>query len=67
MFRLKKLSSGWAKNHEVLYSVSVRIWDPRWLTMCGHSHIVKNCMVLSLAWRWSFKSKHVTLTHAFII
>jgi len=31
------------------------------------SHIVKNFMVLSLAWRWLFKSKHVALTYAFII
>ena len=24
-----------AKNHEVLYNVAVRIWDPRLLTMCA--------------------------------
>jgi len=35
MFRLKKSSSGYAKNQEVLYNVAVRIWDPRWLTMCA--------------------------------
>jgi hypothetical protein len=28
-------------------------------------HIVKNFMVLNLAWRWLFKSKHVALTYAF--
>jgi len=33
----------------------------------AHSHTVKNFMVLSLAWRWLFKSKHVALTYAFII
>jgi len=33
----------------------------------AHSHIVKNFMVLSLAWGWRFKSKHVALTYAFII
>ena len=31
------------------------------------SHIVKNFMVFSLAWRWLFKSKHVALTYAFVI
>jgi len=31
------------------------------------SHIVKNFMVLSLAWRWLFKSKHVALTYAYFI
>ena len=34
MFRLKK-SSGLAKNHKVSYNMAVRIWDPRWLTMCA--------------------------------
>ena len=33
----------------------------------ARSHIVKNFMVLSLAWRWLFMSKHVALTYAFII
>ena len=33
MFRLKKSSSGYVKNHEVLYSVVARIWDPRRLTI----------------------------------
>ena len=33
----------------------------------ARSHIVKNFMVLSLAWRWLFKSKHVALICAFII
>jgi len=33
----------------------------------AHSHTVKNFMVLSLAWGWRFKSKHVALTYAFII
>ena len=35
MFRLTKSSSGLAKNNEVLYNVAVRIWDPRWLTVCA--------------------------------
>jgi len=35
MFRLEKSSSGYAKNHEVLYNVAARIWDPRWLTICA--------------------------------
>jgi len=30
----------------------------------AQSHIVKNCMVLSMAWRWLFKPKHVALTYA---
>ena len=29
----------------------------------AHSHIVKNFIVLSLAWRWHCKSKHVSLTY----
>ena len=33
----------------------------------ARSHIVKNFMVLSLAWWWLFKSKHVALTYVFII
>jgi len=35
----------------------------------ARNHTVKNFMVLSLAWEWLFKSKHVALalTHAFII
>jgi len=33
----------------------------------ARSHIVKNFMVLSLAWRRLFKAKHVVLTYAFII
>ena len=33
----------------------------------AHTHIVKNFTVVSLAWRWHFKSKHVALTYAFII
>jgi hypothetical protein len=28
-----------------------------------HSHTLKNCMVLSLAWRWLYKSKHVAVTY----
>jgi len=35
MFRLKKSSSGYAKNHEVLCNVAACIWDPRWLTICA--------------------------------
>jgi len=31
----------------------------------AQSHVVKNLMVLSLAWRWLFKSKHVTLTYTY--
>ena len=33
----------------------------------AHSHIVKNFVFLSLAWRWLFKSKHVALTYDFIM
>ena len=33
----------------------------------AHRHTVKNFMVLSLAWRWLFKPKHVSVTYAFII
>ena len=33
----------------------------------ARSHIVKNFMVLNLAWRWIFKSKHVALNYAVII
>jgi len=33
----------------------------------ANSHIVKNCMVLSLAWRWLFKSKYVALLTSLLI
>jgi len=32
-----------------------------------HNHSLKNFMVLSVAWQWLFKPKHVALTYAFII
>ena len=38
------------------------IWDPN-----ARNHIVKNFMVLNLAWGWLFKSKRVALTYALII
>ena len=66
MFRLKKSSSGEAKNHEVLYDVAVHICEPSGIQN-AHSHILQNFMVLSLAWRCLFKSKHVALIYAFII
>jgi len=65
----------WYESQHTLWAT----WDPKYhgtnhSTHCepsgipnAHSHAVKNFMVLSLAWRWLFKSKHVALTYAFII
>jgi len=33
MFRLKSHRQAKLRNHEVLYNVAARIWDPRWLTI----------------------------------
>ena len=32
----------------------------------AHSHIVKSFMALSLAWRWLFKSKNVTVIYVLL-
>jgi len=41
-FDLKSHRQARFKNREVLYNVAVRIWDPRWLTMCCDSYRVYN-------------------------
>ena len=47
MYRLIKSSSGQAKNHEVLYSVVARMWDPRWLTIfAGDPYHVPNLIYI---------------------
>ena len=47
MFRLTKSSSGYPKNHEVLYSVVARIWHPRWLTIfAGDPYHVPNLIYI---------------------